>query len=86
MNKLFSNAILAVVCLTVVGAMSTTAWATTPEGQAQLEADWLMQCGGKPVTIGISNEISWARDLAGRLAEIKGCPSLKAQLDKLAKL
>jgi len=45
-----------------------------------------MQAGGKVVAERISLEIGWARDLAGRLSKMKGCKSLKPQLDKLAEL
>jgi len=60
--------------------------AITAEGQALLEADWLIQCIGKPTAKHVTDEIGWARQLAGRLEKIKGCPSLKPQLDKLAEL
>ena len=63
--------------------IASAAAAITPEGQTQLEADWLMQCSNKPSTKLITDEIGWARELAARLAKIKRCPSLKAHLDKL---
>ncbi|MBT3198875.1 MAG: hypothetical protein HN350_03070 [Phycisphaerales bacterium] len=86
MNKLSRIAILATVCFAVLGSMSTGASAITPEGQAQLDADWLVQCGGKPTAKMVTDEIGWARELAARLEKIKGCPSLKADLAKLAEL
>ncbi|MBC8373248.1 MAG: hypothetical protein H8E53_06615, partial [Planctomycetes bacterium] len=57
--------------------IASAAAAITPEGQTQLEADWLMQCSNKPSTKLITDEIGWARELAARLAKIKRCPSLK---------
>ena len=86
MKKLSRIAILAAVCLAAACVMSTAASAITPEGQTLLEADWLMQCNNKPSAKFVTDEIGWARELAARLAKIKGCPSLKAQLDKLAQL
>jgi hypothetical protein len=86
MHKLSRTAILAAVCVSIACAMSTAASAITPQGRAQLESDWLMQCGDKPTTELIGQEIGWARDLAARLAGLKGCASLKAQLDKLSQL
>ena len=86
MKQLSGISILAVVSLAIACAMSTAASAITPEGQTQLEADWLMQCGNKPSTKLIGDEIGWARELAARLAKLKGCPSMKAQLDKLTEL
>ena len=86
MKKLLNSVILASICLAVVLGISTAARAITPTGQAQLEADWLMQCAGKPTTKLIGNEIGWARDVAARLTKLKGCPSMKAPLATLAQL
>jgi len=86
MTKLLPTVILAAVCLAIIGTLPADASAITPQGQAQLRADWLMQCGGKPTAERTGQEIGWARDLAARLTGIKGCPSLKAHLDTLASL
>ena len=79
---------ISILCAVSFTALPTAnaAAAITAEGQEQLEADWLMQCSKKPSTKLIGQEIGWARELAARLAKIKGCPSLKADLDKLAEL
>ena len=86
MNELSRVVILAAVCLSVLGTVSTDASAITAEGQALLEADWLVQCLGKPTGKHITDEIGWARQLADRLTKIKGCPSLKVHLGKLTEL
>jgi len=73
-------------------AISVTAAAEplTELGKQQLEADWLLQCGDKPTPERTLDEIGWARDLAARLAELKGADKKKlkglvAKLDPLAK-
>jgi hypothetical protein len=87
MNKLSRIAVFAAVCLAVTSAVSTASAAEiTAEGQAQLEADWLMQCENKPTVKRISDEIVWGRQLAARLTKLKGCKSLKAPLDTLTQL
>jgi hypothetical protein len=86
MNKLLRIVVPAAICFAVLVSASGPAWAITAQGKAQLEADWLMQCGGKFTVERTGLEIGWARDLAARISKIKGCGSLKVHLDKLAKL
>jgi hypothetical protein len=77
--------VLCAVSFTTVSTANAAA-GLTAEGKAQLESDWLMQCGNKPSAKFITDEIGWARELAARLAKIKDCPSMKTQLDTLAQL
>ncbi|MDP6046901.1 MAG: hypothetical protein QGG25_14930, partial [Phycisphaerae bacterium] len=86
MSRFLRVALLAAVCIATLGAVSTSASAITPEGKAQLEADWLAQCGNKPSAKLITSEIAWARELAVRILKIKGAASLKTHLDKLTEL
>ncbi len=86
MSRFLRVALLAVVCMATLGAVSTSASAITPEGKAQLEADWLAQCANKPSAKLIASEITWARELAARILKIKGAKSLKTHLDKLTEL
>jgi len=78
---------VSILCAIAFSApQSASAAALTAEGRVQLEADWLAQCGNKPSTKLITDEITWARELAARILKIKGAASLKTHLDKLTEL
>jgi hypothetical protein len=86
-NSVRLSLLVSILCAVGFSALPVASAAEiTPKGQAQLEADWLMQCGGKPTTKRITDEIGWARDLAARLTKMKGCKSLKAPLTTLSQL
>ncbi len=50
----------------------------------QLEADWLFQCDHAPTLEKARQELVWARQLAARLAQMKGSADLSEQLGSLA--
>lgn len=55
-------------------------------GLSSLEADWLVQAGGGPTAKCIGQEITWARELAARIAKVPGRPDLAAELKQLNNL
>ncbi len=72
-----------VLVLSVLGSMLTGA-AQAAETLSTLETDWLIQAGNKPTFALAKQEIGWARELAARIAKIKGAPDLSKALADLA--
>ncbi len=59
---------------------------TSEKGIAQLEADYLFQCDNQPTFEKAKQEITYAREVAARIAQIDGAPNLKVQTDALDEL
>ncbi len=59
---------------------------TAEEGAELLRKEWIFQAEGKPLDQRARQEITWAREMAGRLRKSDNPPDLSAELDSLAKL
>ena len=71
-------------CLAAVGLLAL-GYAHS-QSNPQLEADWLFQCDNAPSFAQAKQEIVWARELAGRIAQLKGAPDLSAPIAALLDL
>ncbi|MGQ9732867.1 MAG: HzsA-related protein [Candidatus Zipacnadales bacterium] len=56
------------------------------EADAILVRDWLFQADGHPTYWHVQKEISWARELAARIAKHSQAPDLSAELQELERL
>jgi len=60
-----------------------SAFETTEQGKAQIEADWLFQADGNPTKETVQNEIKYTRDLIERLEKLPNAPDLTEETKKL---
>ncbi|MDO5582171.1 MAG: hypothetical protein Q4G69_13670 [Planctomycetia bacterium] len=58
----------------------------TPEGKEQIESDWLFQCDNAPTFEKAKFEITRARELADRMADLDDAPEFPKELKALADL
>ena len=56
------------------------------EKYTSLEKDWMFQAGGNPSAKIVQQEISWTRELAGRIAKASDKVDLSAELKQLGEL
>jgi len=62
---------------------SVSAFETTDQGRAQIEADWLFQADGNPTRETVKNEIKFTRELIARLSVLPNIPDLTEDAKKL---
>ena len=68
------------------GPTPETRTLTLEEENQALERDWLYQAMGEPLLERAAREITWARQLAGRLARNRPAPNLSVELQQLTAL
>jgi len=82
MKRIVLSAIVLIAMFLMISADAARA-DISPEGAAQLEADWLFQCDNTPTLAKAKQEIVYAREMAARIAKLDGAPNLSNQLAKL---
>ena len=70
----------------VLPTLPETRTLTPAEAKTILERDWILQAEGKPLDARALQEITWARELAARLAKHTTAPDLSADLTELSGL
>ena len=81
-----STTVLVASVLIALAACPHRAAAREAKARSPLEADWIFQAGGAPTRARALQEITWARELARRLASLPKGPALRAELADLDKL